>query len=121
MFRNKVFQQNRMSLQILVFLVCALMNNLIANKLHERKMNNFYDISIKNINGNNNNTTIVSTAIILKESLKIPKSYLIQSVDKDILRPEYFQHVQQPEYPMSLTLTRRDLNEKWENTTVKTM
>ena len=53
MFRNKVFQQNRMSLQIVVFLVCALMNNLPANKLHERKMNNFYDISIKNINGNN--------------------------------------------------------------------
>ena len=75
----------------------------------------------ENINGNNNNTTTVSTAIILKESLKIPKSYLIQSVDKDILRPEYFQHVQQPEYPMSLTLTRTDLNEKWENTTVKTI
>ena len=53
MFRNKVFQQNRMSLKIVVFLVCALMNNLIANKLHEKKMNNFYDISIKNINGNN--------------------------------------------------------------------
>ena len=47
MFRNKVFQQNRMSLKIVVFLVCALMNNLIANKLHEKKMNNFYDISIK--------------------------------------------------------------------------
>ncbi len=53
MFRNKVFQQYRMCLQIVVFLVCVLMNNLLANKLHEKKMNNFYDISIKNINGNN--------------------------------------------------------------------
>ena len=42
-----------MCLQIVVFLVCVLMNNLLANKLHEKKMNNFYDISIKNINGNN--------------------------------------------------------------------
>tara|TARA_Y100000591_G_scaffold307639_1_gene307196 strand:+ start:883 stop:1476 length:594 start_codon:yes stop_codon:yes gene_type:complete len=53
MLRNKVFQQNSLSLRIVVFLVCALMNNLKANKLHEKKMNNFYDITIKNINGNN--------------------------------------------------------------------
>ena len=53
MLRNKVFQQNSLSLRIVVLLVCALMNNLKANKLHEKKMNNFYDISIKNINGNN--------------------------------------------------------------------
>ena len=53
MFRNKVLQQYRMCLQIVVLLVCVLMNNLLANKLHEKKMNNFYDISIKNINGNN--------------------------------------------------------------------
>ena len=53
MSSNKVFQQNRMSLQIVVFLVCVLMSNLQANKLHEEKMNSFYDISIKNINGNN--------------------------------------------------------------------
>ena len=52
MFRNKVFQQNRICFQVIVFMICVLDNSL-ASKLHEKKMDNFYDISIKNINGNN--------------------------------------------------------------------
>ena len=56
---------------------------------------------------------------VLKESLLIPKSYLLPTVDKQVLREEYFQTVKQPECPESFSLSRSDMNEKWENTTSK--
>ena len=56
---------------------------------------------------------------VLKESLLIPKSYLLPTVDKQVLRDEYFQTVKQPECPESFSLSRSDMNEKWENTTSK--
>ena len=55
----------------------------------------------------------------MKESLLIPKSYLLPTVDKQVLREEYFQTVKQPECPESFSLSRSDMNGKWENTTSK--